>query len=107
VTRLIPSHCEPRGGSRDDARDYCRSITWRGKDKGQKLVLPDIGQWRKERTTQAVSPKQRAIGMLKLGFTPEMILKHDPECYFTHWASIQHFYKVVCDSGISLIAEEE
>ncbi len=107
VTKLIPSHYEPRAGSRDDARDYCRSIVWRGKDKGQKLVLPDIGQWRKERTSQAVSPKQRAIGMLKLGFTPAEICKHDPDAYFTHWASIQHMYKVIFDSGISLSTEEE
>ncbi len=107
VTKLIPSHCEPRAGSRDDARDYCRSIAWRGKDKGQKLVLPDIGQWRKERTSQGVSPKQRAIGMLKLGFTPAEICKHDPDAYFTHWASIQHMYKVILDSGITISTEEE
>ncbi len=107
VFKIIPSHIEARKGSREDARDYCKSKVWRGKDKGQVLVLPDIGEWRKETSTQSVSPKQRAIGMLKQGFTPEQILQHDVECYFTHFRAIQHIYSQMVASGITLITEEE
>ncbi len=107
VAKIIPSHIEARKGSREDARDYCKSKVWRGKEKGQVLVLPDIGEWRKESSTQSVSPKQRAIGMLKQGFTPEQILKHDVECYFTHFRAIQHIYSAMLASGITLSTEEE
>lgn len=107
VAKIIPSHVEARKGSREDARDYCRSKTWRGKEKGQVLVLPDIGEWRKETRTVSESPKQRAIGMLKQGFTPEQILQHDVECYFTHFRAIQHIYSQMLASGITLSTEEE
>lgn len=107
VSKIISSHLEPRAGSREDARDYCRSVTWRGKDKGQVQLLPDIGEWRKEKGPQGVSPKQRAIGMLKLGFTPEQILLSDVECYFTHFRSIQHVYNLMVQAQISLCTEEE
>lgn len=107
VVKLIPSHAEPRAGSREDARDYCRSKTWRGKDKGQLLLLPDIGEWRKDNATQGVSPKQRAIGMLKLGFTPEQILLSDVDAYFTHYRAIQHIYEVLLSAQVTLSTEEE
>ncbi len=107
VSKIIPSHIEARKGSREDARDYCRSKMWRGKEKGQVIVLPDIGEWRKDTRTQSESPKQRAIGMLKQGFTPSEILQTDVECYFTHFRAIQHIYSQLAESGISLITEEE
>jgi hypothetical protein len=64
--------------------------------------------WRKERAT-GISPKQRAMDMLKKGFTPAQILQYDLDAYFTHYKAIESVYRVICESEISLIAygEEE
>ena len=43
VYKIFPASLEPRKGSRDDARDYCRKKSWKGKDKGQVQRLPESG----------------------------------------------------------------
>lgn len=44
---LKPSkfHVEPREGTRDEARGYCMSKTWKGKDKGQQSGPVEHGTW--------------------------------------------------------------
>lgn len=103
----LPGHKEARKGSREDARDYCRKKKWRGKDKGQVAVLPDIGAWRKETSTGGASPKQRALELLRKGLNPAEILKADPEAYFTHSRSIDHFYNIMQVHHISLSPSDE
>ena len=81
VYKILPSDLDFRRGSRDTARDYCRKTDSRVK------VLPELGEWRKEKAP-AVSPKQRALSYLRDGLSPADICAMDPECYFTHWRSI-------------------
>jgi len=81
VYKILPSDLDFRRGSRDTARDYCRKTDSRVK------VLPELGEWRKEKAP-AVSPKQRALSYLRDGLSPAEICSMDPECYFTHWRSI-------------------
>jgi hypothetical protein len=106
VYKIFPASLEPRKGSRDDARDYCRKKTWRGKDKGQVMRLPEFGEWRIEKSSQP-SLKQRALDYLTKGFAPADILLHDPEVYFTHHRSIEASYNLACRAGISLSASTE
>lgn len=106
IKKMWNSHLEPRKATRPDARDYCRKKKWKGKDKGQVCRLPEFGEWRKERTT-AISPKQRAIEMLRKGFTPESILKYDIEAYFTHYKAIESIYRLMQEAEISLITHGE
>ena len=56
-----------------------------------------------------LSEKQRAINMLQKGFTPEDILKHDIESYFTHYKAIESCYRLIVEAELSLITygEEE
>lgn len=81
VYKILPSDLDFRRGSRDTARDYCRKTDSRVK------VLSELGEWRKEKAP-AVSPKQRALSYLRDGLSPADICAMDPECYFTHWRSI-------------------
>ena len=106
ILRSISANLEPRLGSRDDARGYCRSKTLKGKDKGRILLLPEHGEWRIEKTS-GPSPKQRALNMLKTGFSPEEILQRDPDVYFTHYRSIEACYNLMLKSGISLCTSGE
>lgn len=106
IYKMFPANLEYRKGSRDDARDYCRKKKWKGKDKGQVQRLPEFGEWRKERTT-GISPKQRALEMLRKGFTPEAILKYDIEVYFTHYKAIESVYRLMQEAEISLITHGE
>ena len=106
ISKIIAGHLEYRKGSREDARDYCSKKKWKGKDKGQVMKLPIVGKWRKARKQQ-VSPKQRVLNLLRLGFAPEEILQKDPEGYFTHFRAIDHMYNQMVRAGISLITEEE
>ena len=106
VLRSISANVEPRKGSRDDARGYCRSKVWKGKDKGRILLLPEYGEWRVEASAQ-VSPKQRALSMLKQGFSPEQILQHDPDVYFTHYRAIEATYGLLTKAGIILSTSGE
>ncbi|AXH77641.1 MAG: putative viral replication protein [Cressdnaviricota sp.] len=85
VYKILPSDLDFRRGSRDVARDYCRKTDSRVK------VLPELGEWRKEKAA-AISPKQRALSYLRDGFSPARICSMDPECYFTHWRSINAVY---------------
>lgn len=87
VCKIFPSDARFRKGSRDEARDYCRVKVYKGKDKGQVKRLPEIGEWRKEKPP-SISPKQRALSYLRDGLSPAEICSMDPECYFTHWRSI-------------------
>ncbi len=81
VYKILPSDLDFRRGSRDVARDYCRKTDSRVK------VLPELGEWRKEKPP-SISPKQRALSYLRDGLSPVEICAMDPECYFTHWRSI-------------------
>lgn len=108
VLRSISANVEARKGTRDEARKYCRSKMYKGKDKGRILLLPEWGEWRVEASAK-VSPKQRALNMLKQGFSPEQILQHDPDVYFTHYRAIEATYGLLIKSGIILnaVGEEE
>ncbi len=106
VYKILPSNLDFRRGSRDDARDYCRSKVWNGKDKGQVKRLPDIGEWRKEKPP-AISPKQRALALLRQGLSPAEICSRDPECYFTHWRSIKAVYESSLMKPLLADGEEE
>jgi hypothetical protein len=106
IYKMFPGHLEYRKATRDDARDYCRKKKWKGKDKGQVQRLPEFGEWRKERAT-GISPKVRSINMLRNGFTPEDILKHDIEAYFTHYKAIESIYRLMQEAEISLITHGE
>ncbi len=103
----LPGHKEGRKGSREDARDYCRKATWRGKDKGLVERLPDMGEWRQERSSGGDSPKKRALALLAQGLDPAQILKADPEAYFTHSRSIDHFYNIMKVNQICLSPSDE
>ena len=106
VSKLVCGHLEYRKGTRQDARDYCRKAQWKGKDKGQVLRLPVFGEWR-EAKPQQISPKQRVLQLLKMGFAPAEILQRDPEGYFTHYRAIEATYGLMEKAGISLITVEE
>ncbi len=106
VYKIFPASLEPRKGSRDDARDYCRKKTWKGKEKGQVKRLPEFGEWRVAKQS-GVSPKQRALMYLHRGFAPADILQRDPEVYFTHHRSINAMYGLMVKAGISLYTTEE
>jgi len=106
VYKIFPASLEPRKGSRDDARDYCRKRKWKGKDKGQVQRLPEFGEWRVAKQT-GPSPKQRALDYLTKGFVPSDILVMDPEVYFTHHRAIEACYNLMCKAGVSLYASSE
>jgi hypothetical protein len=106
VYKIFPSSLQFRKGTRDDARDYCRKKTWKGKEKGQVQRLSEFGKWRVAKQT-GPSPKQRALDYLTKGFTPSDILHRDPEVYFTHHRSIEATYNLICKSGISLCTSSE
>lgn len=108
VLRNLRAHVEPRKGSRDEARKYCRSTIYKGKNKGRIVLLPEYGEWRVEKAS-AVSPKQRALLMLKQGFSPSDILQNDPDVYFTHYRAIEATYGLMVKAGIilSTAGEEE
>jgi hypothetical protein len=74
---------------------------YKGKDKGRILLLPEWGEWRVEAAAK-VSPKQRALSMIKQGFSPEQILQHDPDVYFTHYRAIEATYGLMMKAGIIL-----
>jgi len=107
VLHHLSAHCEARLGSREDARSYCSKKTWKGRTKGQVLVLSNIGKWRSAKTSQSPSPKQRALELIKQGFTPADICRLDVEVYFTHYRSIEAVYNMIVKSGISIRTEEE
>lgn len=108
VLRNISANIEPRKGTRDEARKYCRSTIYKGKNKGRIVLLPEFGEWRVEKVA-SVSPKQRALQMLKQGFSPSDILQHDPDVYFTHYRAIEATYGLMEKAGIilSTVGEEE
>ena len=100
VYKLLPSNLDFRRGSREVARDYCRKTDTRVK------VLPEIGKWRKEKSA-AISPKQRALALLRQGLSPAEICAVDPECYFTHWRSIKAVYESSLMKPLLTGGEEE
>lgn len=106
VYKAFPASLEPRRGSRDDARDYCRKKKWKGKDKGQVKRLPEVGEWRQAKVS-GPSPKQRALDYLTKGFVPADILRMDPEVYFTHHRAIEACYNLMEKAAISLSTLDE
>lgn len=106
VLRSLSANIEPRKGTRDEARKYCRSTIYKGKVKGRIVLLPEFGEWRVEKAS-AVSPKQRALQMLKQGFSPSDILQHDPDVYFTHFRAIEATYGLLTKAGIILSTSGE
>ena len=100
VYKILPSNLDFRRGSREVARDYCRKTDSRVK------VLPEIGKWRTEKPA-AVSPKQRALALLRQGLSPAEICATDPECYFTHWRSIKAVYESLLMKPLLASGEEE
>jgi len=108
VLRNLSANIEPRKGTRDEARKYCRSTIYKGKNKGRIVLLPEFGEWRVEKAA-AISPKQRALQMLKQGFSPSDILQYDPDVYFTHYRAIEATYGLMEKAGIilSTLGEEE
>ena len=106
VLRNLSANIEPRKGTRDEARKYCRSTIYKGKVKGRIVLLPEFGEWRVEKAA-AVSPKQRALAMLKQGFSPSDILQHDPDVYFTHYRAIEATYGLMTKAGIILSTSGE
>lgn len=106
VNNRFSAHLEPRLGGRDDARDYCRKATWKGKDKGQVLRLPEFGKWRTVKPAK-VSPKQRALDYLRKGLSPADILRVDPDVYFTHYRAITATYNLMENAGIILLTPGE
>ena len=106
VLRGLSANIEPRKGTRDEARKYCRSTIYKGKAKGRIVLLPEFGEWRIEAAAK-VSPKQRALQMIKQGFSPEQILQHDPDVYFTHFRAIEATYGLLQKSGIILSTSGE
>ena len=106
IARVISADLRPRKGSRDEARKYVRSTIYKGKVKGRIVLLPEFGEWRVEKAS-AVSPKQRALQMLKQGFSPSDILQHDPDVYFTHYRAIEATYGLLTKAGIILSTSGE
>ena len=106
VYKLCPGNLDYRKGTREDARDYCRKKQWKGKDKGQVMKLLEFGKWRQTKSA-GVSPKQRALEMIKLGMSPAEILQRDPEVYFTHWRNIEACYNLLENAGISILTSGE
>ena len=108
VLRSLSANLEPRKGTRDEARKYCRTTVYKGKDKGRVMLLSEFGEWRVEKPA-TISPKQRALLMLKQGFSPSDILQRDPDVYFTHYRAIEACYNLMASAGIilSTLGEEE
>jgi hypothetical protein len=72
------------------------------------MLLSEFGEWRVEKPA-TISPKQRALLMLKQGFSPSDILQRDPDVYFTHYRAIEACYNLMASAGIilSTLGEEE
>lgn len=98
VTAALPSHAEPREGTRSQARDYCR------KSDGRECAMPDLGEWRAERGNDTFGkqrgPKQRALELITVqGLNPFEIAVEDPEAYFTFSTAIHRLYDALKVSG--------
>jgi hypothetical protein len=93
VTKLFPSHAESRLGTRTDAREYCTSDTYRGKDKGQIGESWEVGHWRQDIAGRSETQKARIIRYIVAeGLTPEGIALCDPEAFFSHYRAIRALY---------------
>ena len=87
------AHWGYRRGSRTEARDYCRLSHYHGIPKGKVRDLPEYGEWRAEGTvSEDMSPKQRALQMLRHGLDPNQIARKYPDVYFTHHRAICETY---------------
>ena len=106
VYKVCPGNLDYRKGTREDARDYCRKAQWKGKDKGQVMKLLEFGKWRASKSS-GVSPKQRALEMIRLGMSPAEILQRDFEVYFTHYRAIEACYNLMEKAGISISTSGE
>lgn len=98
VTKAVPSHVEPREGTRTQARDYCR------KSEGRECAMPDLGQWRAERGNDTFGnndgPKKRALRLVtERGLDPIQIAVEDPEAYFTFSTAIHRLYEALKLAG--------
>ena len=103
VVKLFPSNAEPRLGTRTDARDYCTSEKYNGKDKGKIGDHWEVGTWRADLEGRTKSQKARIIDYIcNQGLEPRDIAKLDPEAYFSHWRSIQALWSGYHDKFIVL-----
>lgn len=101
VVKLFPSNAEPRLGTRTDARDYCTSEKYNGKDKGKIGNHWEVGTWRADLEGRTKSQKARIITYICTeGLEPADIAKQDPEAYFSHWRSIQALWAAYNDKFI-------
>jgi hypothetical protein len=93
VVKALPGHWESRRGSRTAAKDYCT------KSESRVEALPDIGEWRAERSGGGVmelGPKARALDyIVRQGLTPAEVAVEDPACYFTFHTAIKALYEAM------------
>lgn len=80
-------HLEVREGSRADARNYCISKKWKGKDKRRCAGPFETGVW----TTDVVgsvparkSQSETLVKCLLYGMTPSEIAAAHPSAFFSH-----------------------
>lgn len=95
LIKVAPSHAEYRKGTRTEARDYCTSSVYGGKEKGKLADLPAFGEWRPdaEASTKRVTQKEQAIHYILEGLTPTDIALKDPLVYFTHHYAINRLWE--------------
>ena len=98
VRKAVPSHAEPREGTRSQARDYVR------KSEGRECAMPDLGEWRAERGDDTFGkqegPKQRALRLItEVGLNPWEIAVEDPDAYFTFSTAIHRLWEALKQAG--------
>lgn len=95
LIKVAPSHAEYRKGTRTEARDYCSSSIFNGKEKGKVADLPAHGEWRPDSEASGKKPtqKERAIHYILEGLTPQEISWKDPLVYFTHHYAIHRLWE--------------
>lgn len=106
VEKVLPGHLEPRTGTRQQARDYCRKADTRV------AALADLGEWRAERGDdgfgKGIGPKARALQMVvQEGMTPREIAAQDPEAYFTFHRAINELYRALNPRRITEQRDDE
>lgn len=81
------AHLEAREGSRADARNYCMSLTWKGKSKRRAGGPYEIGNWIND-VIGSVKPREShaetAITCLLQGMKPHQVAASHPVAFFTH-----------------------
>lgn len=91
-------HLEYREGSRADARAYCMSKTWKGKDKGQVYPPWHQGTWISDvrgSTPNRKSASQVCVEALLEGLEPYQIAAQFPTAFFTHSRKVIDTYRAL------------